>query len=108
MKILAFIVAATVFEAVGDAVMRIALRTPVALPGRIGLFALASFLLALYGVFLNLAPVEFAAATGIYMASLFVAFQVVNFLFFRQPPTPAVLVGGSFILTGSAIIYFWR
>ncbi len=48
MKILAFVVAATIFEAVGDAVTRVALRSSYALPGRIALFVLASCLLADY------------------------------------------------------------
>ena len=69
MKTLAFIVAATIFEAVGDAVMRIALHYH-AMPTRIYLFALATLLLGMYGASLNLAPVEFAEATGIYIASL--------------------------------------
>jgi hypothetical protein len=108
MKILAYVVAATIFEAVGDAVMRVALRSPHALPGRIALFALASVLLTLYGLFLNLAPIEFATVTGIYLASLFVAFQIVNYLFFRHIPSAGVLLGGSFIIAGAAIIYFWK
>jgi small multidrug resistance family-3 protein len=107
MKILAFIVAATIFEAVGDAVMRIALHYHI-MPGRILLFACATVLLAMYGASLNLAPIEFATATGMYLASLFIAFQVANYVFFRQTPGPGVLVGGTFILTGSVIIYFWR
>ena len=108
MKVLAFVVLATIFEAVGDAVMRIALQTPFALPVRVALFGLASVLLAMYGLFLNLAPVEFAAVTGIYLTSLFIMFQVVNYLFFRHTPSPGVLLGGAFIVTGSAIIYFWK
>src|SRR6267378_486114 len=108
MKILAFVVAATIFDAVGDAVMRVALRSSYALPGRIALFVLASCLLAMYGLFLNLAPVEFATVTGIYLASLFIAFQIVNYLFFRHVPSPGVLVGGTFILAGAGIIYFWK
>lgn len=95
MRILAYVVAATIFEAVGDAVMRIVLRYPYSLPGRIALFGLASVLLAMYGLFLNLAPVEFATVTGVYLASLFIAFQVVNYLFFRNTPGPGVLVGGT-------------
>jgi hypothetical protein len=108
MKILAYVVAATIFEAVGDAVMRVALRAPYTLAGRVGLFALTSFLLTLYGLFLNLAPVEFATVTGVYLASLFIAFQIVNFLFFRHVPAAGVLVGGTFIVAGAAIIYFWK
>ncbi len=104
---LAFIVAATIFEAVGDAVMRIALHYQM-MPGRILLFASATVLLAMYGASLNLAPIEFANATGIYLASLFIAFQVVNYVFFRHVPGPGVLVGGMLILSGAAIVYFWK
>ena len=107
MKVIAFIVAATVFEAVGDALMRIALHYHV-MPGRIALFAFATILLALYGAFLNLAPVEFAEATGIYLACLFVSFQVANYLFFKQKPSPGVLLGGTLIVAGAAIVYFWK
>src|SRR5579862_9055820 len=57
-----------------------------------------SALLGMYGALLNLAPVEFAEATGIYIACLFVMFQVVNYLFFRALPTPGVLLGGAFIV----------
>src|SRR6267143_6500797 len=104
MKVLAFIVAATIFEAVGDAVMRIALHYHV-MPGRTLLFASATVLLAMYGAALNLAPIEFASATGIYLASLFIAFQVVNYVFFRHTPGPGVLLGGTFIVAGAAIIF---
>ena len=107
MKALAFIVMATIFEAVGDAVMRIALHYHVT-PGRILLFVSATALLAMYGLFLNLAPVEFATATGIYLASLFVAFQVVNYLFFKVVPSAGVLAGGALIMAGAAVVYFWK
>jgi len=64
MRILGFVIVATIFESVGDAVMRIALQNRYAPPGRIALFGLASVLLTMYGLFLNLAPVEFATVTG--------------------------------------------
>lgn len=107
MKVLVFIIAATIFEAVGDALMRIALHYHV-MPARLGLFASATVLLALYGASLNLAPVEFAEATGIYIAFLFIAFQIVNYLFFRHTPGPGVLLGGTLIVAGAAIVYFWK
>jgi multidrug transporter EmrE-like cation transporter len=107
MRTLAFIIAATVFEAVGDSLMRIALHYHV-MPTRIFLFALASLLLAMYGASLNLAPVEFAEATGIYIASLFIAFQVANYVFFHNRPSPAVLVGGVFIVTGAIVVSVWK
>jgi small multidrug resistance family-3 protein len=78
------------------------------MPRRFLLFASATLLLALYGAFLNLAPVEFAEATGIYLASLFISFQVVNYVFFKTIPSPGILLGGTFIVAGAAIIYFWK
>lgn len=108
MRILGFVIVATIFEALGDTVMRIALQAPNALPFRVALFATASLLLALYGLLLNLAPVEFATVTGVYLACLFVMFQLANFIFFRHVPTTPIVVGGSFIVLGAAIIYFWK
>lgn len=107
MKTLAFIVAATIFEAIGDAVMRIALHYHV-LPTRIFLFASATVLLAMYGASLNLAPVDFAEATGIYIASLFIAFQLANYMFFHHKPSPGVLIGGVFIVTGAIVVSVWK
>jgi len=107
MKVFALILAATICEAIGDALMRMGLHNHL-LAGRLALIGTATALLASYGALLNLAPVEFAEATGIYIACLFVMFQVVNYLFFKTVPSPGILLGGAFILTGSAIIYFWR
>jgi hypothetical protein len=58
----------------------------------------------MYGLFLNLAPVAFATVTGIYLASLFLAFQIVNYSIFRHVPSFGVLLGGTFIVAGAAII----
>ena len=107
MKIFLFVLAATVFEAAGDAIVRMALHHN-AWPARIGLFLGGFTLLALYGTSLNLAPVDFATVTGVYVATLFVVFQITNFAFFRAVPTPAVLTGGAFIVTGGLIVFFWR
>ena len=107
MKIFLFVFAATVFEAAGDAIVRIALHHQ-SISTRIALFLLGYLLLAFYGTFLNLAPVEFAAVTGIYIATLFVVFQIVNFVFFGNLPTPAILVGGTLIVIGGLTIALWR
>jgi small multidrug resistance family-3 protein len=107
MKIFLFVFAATVFEAVGDAVVRIALHHP-SLPARIGLFIVGGTLLTLYGTSLNLAPVEFAAVTGMYIATLFVVFQLTNYAIFRIAPTPAVMVGGALIVTGGLVVSLWK
>jgi len=107
MKIFLFVFAATVFEAAGDAIVRIALHRQ-SLSARIGLFLLGYALLALYGTSLNLAPVEFAGVTGMYVATLFVVFQIANFAFFGALPTPAVMVGGTFIVMGGLTVALWR
>ena len=107
MRIFLFVLAATIFEALGDAVIRIAIHR-VSLPVRSGLFLLGAALLTSYGTSLNLAPVEFATVTGMYVALLFVVFQITNYLFFRTLPTPAVLLGGTLIVSGGMVISFWK
>jgi hypothetical protein len=68
-KIFAFVLAAAILEASGDAILRLALHHQ-SLPSRVGLFLLGSVLLALYGTSLNLAPVDFATVTGVYVATV--------------------------------------
>ena len=107
MKVFLFVLMATVLEATGDAVVRIALHRN-SLPVRIGLYFAGAVLLTLYGTSLNLAPVEFAQVTGIYIAILFVIFQITNYLFFHTLPTIPVAVGGSLIVAGGLIVGFWK
>jgi hypothetical protein len=107
MKIFLCVLAATILEAAGDAIVRIALHHP-SLATRIALFLGGYILLAAYGTSLNLAPVDFATVTGVYVATLFVVFQITNYAFFRAIPTPGILLGGGFIVTGGLIVYFWR
>lgn len=106
MKVFLFVLAATVFEAVGDAVVRVAINHS-SYPARIGFFLTGAVLLTLYGTSLNLAPVDFAAVTGLYIATLFVVFQITNYLFFKTAPTPPVLVGGALIVSGGLIVAIW-
>jgi drug/metabolite transporter (DMT)-like permease len=107
MKVFLFVLAATIFEASGDAVVRLSLHNN-SLAGRVLLFLLGSVLLALYGTSLNLAPVDFAEVTGLYIATLVVSFQFANYLFFHTAPTPAVLAGGCLIVAGGLVIYIWK
>jgi small multidrug resistance family-3 protein len=105
MKVFAFVLAATIFEASGDAVIRLSLHGD-SLPVRIGLFTVGSVLLALYGTSLNLAPVDFAAVTGLYLATLVVAFQAANYALFHNVPTLPVLGGCVLVVAGGLVIYF--
>ena len=107
MKVFLFVLAATILEASGDAIVRIALHHP-SIPARIALFLAGFALLALYGTSLNMAPVKFASVTGLYVAILFVVFQITNYIFFRVVPTPSVWVGGALILSGGLIVSLWK
>jgi small multidrug resistance family-3 protein len=52
--------------------------------------------------------VEFGRIVGLYIATLFVVWQVTNFAIFRTLPTVPVAVGGALIVAGGVIVTFWR
>jgi hypothetical protein len=102
-----FLILATTLEAFGDAVVRIGVYNHAGLI-RLGFFLGGAALLFGYGLMLNLAPLEFGRVVGLYIATLFVVWQVVNFLTFRAPPTLPVLAGGALIIAGGLIVTFWK
>lgn len=109
LQAIAVLVAATVLEVSGDAIVRISLHNHAGLTAmRFALFALGAALVFGYATFLNLAPLEFREVVGLYIATLFIVWQVINFAFFRTLPTTPVLVGGSLIVTGGALVSFWK
>jgi hypothetical protein len=103
---LIFLLVATTLEVSGDAVVRMAIYNHVG-PVRVGLFLAGAALLFGYGSILNLAPLEFGRVVGIYIATLLVVWQVINFIAFRSLPTMPILVGGALVIAGGAIISFW-
>jgi small multidrug resistance family-3 protein len=102
----AFLIAATTLEAGGDAMVRKGLfeRTGVV---RLGVLAIGGALLFGYGVMLNLAPQPFERVVGLYIATLFIVWQVVSFVAFGSTPSLPVLVGGALIVAGGLIVSFW-
>lgn len=101
------LIVATALEVTGDAIIRKCIyeytgfyRTLFALAGAILLFG--------YGFFLNLAPVEFGKVVGLYIATLFVMWQIINYAFFKTLPTMPVIVGGVLIVAGGLIMTFWK
>lgn len=102
-----FLILATTVEAFGDAVVRMGLYNHTGLI-RAGLFAGGALLLFGYGLMLNLAPLEFGRVVGLYIATLFVVWQVVNFISFRAVPTLPILAGGALIIAGGLVVSFWR
>ena len=105
--ILFFLIVATALEVSGEATVRLAIFKHAGLM-RLLLLAIGAALLLGYGTFLNLAPLEFGQVVGLYIATLFVVWQIINFLFFRDLPTLPVLVGGALIVAGGLIVSFWR
>jgi hypothetical protein len=102
-----FLIAATTLEASGDAIVRLAIYDHVG-AYRIALFVAGAALLLGYGTLLNLAPFEFGQVVGIYIATLFVIWQIINFAFFRTLPTMPTAVGGALVVAGGAVITFWK
>lgn len=109
LQALTFLAVATVLEVSGDAVVRISLQNHAGVTvARVALFALGALLVFGYSTLLNLAPLEFREVVGLYIATLFIVWQIVNFAFFRTTPTVPVVVGGALIVVGGAIVSFWK
>ena len=104
---LVLLLAATILEVSGDAVVRMAIYNHAGF-ARVGLLLAGATLLLGYGTFLNLAPLEFGQVVGLYLATLFVVWQVINFVAFRALPTLPIVVGGALIIAGGAIITLWK
>lgn len=107
MPIPVLLLIATTLEVSGDAVVRLAIyQNTGAL--RVALLVAGAVLLLAYGTFLNTAPVEFGRIVGLYIAVLFVVWQIINFLVFRVSPGLPVCAGGVLIMTGGVIVTFWH
>lgn len=104
---LIILVAATLMEVSGDAVVRTALHHHQG-AARAGLFLAGAALLFGYGALLNWAPFEFGRVVGLYIATLFVVWQLINFLAFRSVPTIPIIVGGALVVIGGTIITYWN
>ena len=102
-----FLIVATTFEACGDAMVRIGLRHE-SLPLKAAAFIAGAALLFGYGLFVNLPPVEFGRVVGLYIATLFIVWQIVNFTVFGALPGMPVLAGGALIVAGGLVVTFWR
>src|SRR2546423_15457742 len=102
-----FLLIATTLEVSGDAIIRKCIYE-YAGAARIGFGLTGAILLLGYGISLNLAPVEFGKVVGLYIATLFVVWQIINYAFFRTLPSLPVIIGGIFIIAGGLIVTFWK
>ena len=104
---LILLIVATTLEVSGDAIVRLAIYDHTG-STRLALFAAGAALLLGYGTFLNLSPIEFGKVVGLYIATLLVVWQIINFLVFKTAPTLPILVGGAMIVCGGMVITFWK
>ena len=75
-----------------------------ALLARGGLFLAGGLLLFGYGLSLNLAPVEFERVVGLYIATLFIVWQIVNFVVSARSPSATGVPWWRLIVAGGLIV----
>lgn len=63
--------------------------------------------LAAYGMLVNVPRWDFGKLLGVYVVLFFLMAQVIACLRFGQTPGTAILVGGSLIVAGGAVITVW-
>src|ERR1700709_35909 len=102
-----FLIMATSLEIGGDAIIRKCMYEHTG-AARIIFGLLGMIMLLGYGFFLNLAPVEFGKVVGLYIATLFVMWQVISYITFKSLPTLPVIIGGLLVVSGGLIITFWK
>jgi len=104
---LAVLLLAAFFEAYGDSCFQSGLhRTTGA--ARYVAFAVGALALALYGVAVNTPPWDFGRLIGLYVVMFFLVAQVLAKVRFNQAPTTPILLGGSLIVAGGAVITLWK
>ncbi len=91
-------VAASLLEVGGDALVRIGLGGATCLVAAGGLTLLA------YGVLVNQSGLDFNRLMGVYIAVFFVVSQGISFILFKQIPDDRIVLGGGFIIAGGLLI----
>jgi hypothetical protein len=98
---------AAFLEAFGDSCLQSGLyRTSGA--ARYVAFVGGALTLALYGLVVNTPPWDFGKLLGVYVVLFFLVAQVLAKVRFQQTPTTPILLGGSLIVAGGAVMTFWN
>jgi hypothetical protein len=105
--IVLLLIAATICESYGDAIIRLGLFERLGV-SRVAVVLGGGILLLCYGMLLNLAPMPFYRVVGLYIATLFIVWQIVSFIAFRSFPSLPVTLGGALIVVGGLIVAFWN
>ncbi|HXS37907.1 MAG TPA: hypothetical protein VN721_14480 [Flavipsychrobacter sp.] len=101
------LIVATALEATGDALVRRSIYEYTGLY-RIICVVVGAVLLLGYGFMVNLAPIEFGKVVGLYISTLFIMWQVINYIIFRTVPSASVITGGAMIIIGGLIVTFGK
>jgi len=104
---LAVLLVAAFFEAYGDSCFQAGLHRTTG-TARYVAFAGGALALALYGLVVNTPPWDFGRLLGVYVVLFFLVAQVLARVHFQQAPTPPILLGGSLIVAGGAVMTFWK
>jgi small multidrug resistance family-3 protein len=100
---LAYLVLAITLEICGDASIRIGLRT-----SKHWMFLFGALLVICYGTIVSFPNWTFSRTMGVYIAVFFIISQIVAVIMLREKVQLPTLVGGVLIVSGGALILFWR
>jgi len=75
---------------------------------RYAAFAAGALTLASYGLVVNTPPWDFGKLLGVYVVLFFLVAQLLAWVRFHQMPTVPIVVGGSLIVAGGAVITLWK
>jgi small multidrug resistance family-3 protein len=103
----AILLIAAFLEAYGDSCFQSGLHRTTGF-ARYAAFAGGALALALYGLTVNTPPWDFGKLLGLYVVLFFLVAQVLAKVRFDQSPTAPILLGGSLIVAGGAVITFWK
>jgi small multidrug resistance family-3 protein len=103
----AVLLLAAFFEAYGDSCFQSGLYRTAGV-ARYVAFAAGALALAFYGLVVNTPPWDFGRLIGLYVVLFFLVAQVLAKVRFNQAPTTPILLGGSLIVAGGAVITFWK
>lgn len=98
---------AAFLEAYGDSFFQQGLHRTTGIT-RYAAFAIGALTLACYGLAVNTPPWDFGKLLGLYVVLFFLVAQVLAKVRFQQSPRLPVMVGGSLILAGGAVIALWK
>jgi len=98
---------AACLEVGGDAIVRFGLKNYGGL-SQVALIAAGGAVLLGYGIFVNVAPLDFGRLLGIYVVLFFIVAQITNLVAFGIRPGAPILAGGALIVAGGLVITLWN